>query len=89
VILTVQGEKAYPELIYRIVHQKLNEIEVKTQKSPHVLRHTFATHLSNKGAPLNDIKALLGHASLASTQVYTHNSIEQLKEIFKHSHPKA
>ncbi|HUH75225.1 MAG TPA: tyrosine-type recombinase/integrase [Chitinophagales bacterium] len=89
VILTVRGEKAYPELIYRIVHQKLKEIEIKTQKSPHVLRHTFATHLSNKGAPLNDIKALLGHASLASTQVYTHNSIEQLKEIFKHSHPKA
>ena len=89
VILTVQGKKAYPELIYRIVHQKLKELEIKTQKSPHVLRHTFATHLSNKGAPLNDIKALLGHASLASTQVYTHNSIEQLKEIFKHSHPKA
>lgn len=89
VILTVHGEKAYPELIYRIVHQKLKDIEIKTQKSPHVLRHTFATHLSNKGAPLNDIKALLGHASLASTQVYTHNSIEQLKKIFKHSHPKA
>ncbi|MCO5234383.1 MAG: tyrosine-type recombinase/integrase [Chitinophagales bacterium] len=89
VILTDKGEMAYPILIYRIVHNRLKEAEIKTQKSPHVLRHTFATHLSNQGAPLNDIKELLGHASLASTQVYTHNSIEKLKEIFKHSHPKA
>lgn len=89
VILSDKGRKAYPEMIYRIVNQKLRAIEVKTQKSPHVLRHSFATHLSNEGAPLNDIKELLGHASLASTQVYTHNSIEQLKEIFKRSHPKA
>ncbi|MCO5231266.1 MAG: tyrosine-type recombinase/integrase [Chitinophagales bacterium] len=88
-ILSDNGGKAYPVLIYRIVHSTLKEAEVKTQKSPHVLRHTFATHLSNQGAPLNDIKELLGHASLASTQVYTHNSIEKLKEIFKHSHPKA
>lgn len=89
VILSNTGQKAYPELIYRIVNEKLREIEVKTQKSPHVLRHSFATHLSNAGAPLNDVKELLGHASLASTQVYTHNSIEKLKEIFKRSHPKA
>lgn len=89
VILSNKGADAYPELIYRIVHEKLKEIDVKTQKSPHVLRHSFATHMSNEGAPLNDIKELLGHASLASTQVYTHNSIEKLKEIFKHSHPKA
>lgn len=89
VVLSNKGQKAYPELIYRIVHKELKEIDVKTQKSPHVLRHSFATHLSNQGAPLNDIKELLGHASLASTQVYTHNSIEKLKEIFKHSHPKA
>lgn len=89
VILTHQGQQAYPELIYRIVRKKLEEVQVKTQKSPHVLRHSFATHMSNEGAPLNDIKELLGHASLASTQVYTHNSIEQLKEIFKRSHPKA
>lgn len=89
VILSNKGGNAYPEMVYRIVNQKLREIEVKTQKSPHVLRHSFATHLSNEGAPLNDIKELLGHASLASTQVYTHNSIEQLKEIFKRSHPKA
>lgn len=89
VILSNKGGNAYPEMVYRIVNQKLRVIEVKTQKSPHVLRHSFATHLSNEGAPLNDIKELLGHASLASTQVYTHNSIEQLKEIFKRSHPKA
>ncbi len=89
VILSNRGQKAYPELIYRIVHEELKYIDVKTQKSPHVLRHSFATHMSNEGAPLNDIKELLGHASLASTQVYTHNSIEKLKEIFKHSHPKA
>lgn len=89
VILSGKGEKAYPEMIYRIVRQKLNQVDVKTQKSPHVLRHSFATHMSNQGAPLNDVKELLGHASLASTQVYTHNSIEKLKEIFKRSHPKA
>ena len=59
------------------------------KKSPHVLRHSFATHMSNNGAKLNDIKELLGHASLASTQVYTHNTIEQLKEIYKIAHPKA
>lgn len=89
VILSGKGEKAYPEMIYRIVRRKLNQVDVKTQKSPHVLRHSFATHMSNQGAPLNDVKELLGHASLASTQVYTHNSIEKLKEIFKRSHPKA
>ena len=89
IILSNKGHQSYPEMIYRIVNKNLKMAQVKTQKSPHVLRHTFATHLSNEGAPLNDIKELLGHASLASTQVYTHNSIEKLKEIFKHSHPKA
>lgn len=89
VILTNKGEQSYPELIYRIVQQKLNEVDVKTQKSPHVLRHSFATHMTNEGAPLNDVKELLGHSSLSSTQIYTHNSIEKLKEIFKRSHPKA
>jgi len=89
VIVTNSGQKAYPELIYRIAKEKMGEISTQTQKSPHVLRHSFATHMSNNGAPLNDIKELLGHSSLASTQVYTHNSIEQLKEIFKIAHPKA
>lgn len=89
VILTNKGKQAYPGLIYRIVNNGLQSVSVKTQKSPHVLRHTFATHLLNEGAPLNDIKELLGHASLASTQIYTHNSIEKLKQVFKRSHPKA
>ncbi len=88
-ILTDKGKQAYPGLIYRIINRGLKSANVKTQKSPHVLRHSFATHLLNQGAPLNDIKELLGHASLASTQVYTHNSIEKLKEVFKRSHPKA
>ncbi|MCO5247602.1 MAG: tyrosine-type recombinase/integrase [Chitinophagales bacterium] len=89
VILTDKGVKTYPELIYRIVRENLKNGGVKIQKSPHVLRHTFATHMANNGAPLNDVKELLGHASLASTQIYTHNTIEKLKEIFKNSHPKA
>jgi len=89
VILTDKGKPAYPSLIYRIVNSGLKSVNVKTQKSPHALRHTFATHLLNEGAPLNDIKELLGHASLASTQIYTHNSIEKLKQVFKRSHPKA
>lgn len=89
VILTNKGKVAYPGLIYRIVNRELKGQGVQTQKSPHVIRHTFATHLLNEGAPLNDIKELLGHASLASTQIYTHNSIEKLKEVFKRSHPKA
>ena len=71
-----------------IVHQVLNHVTTLTRKSPHVLRHTFATHLSNNGAELNAIKELLGHASLASTQVYTHNTIDQLKKIHKLAHPK-
>lgn len=82
------GKKAYPRMIYNIVHRILAEVTTLVRKSPHVLRHTFATHLSNKGAELNAIKELLGHASLASTQVYTHNTIEKLKEIHRLAHPK-
>lgn len=89
IILTDQGKPAYPELIYRTVKKHLSLCSTQEKKSPHVLRHSFATHLSNNGAPLNDIKELLGHASLASTQVYTHNTIEQLKEVYKIAHPKA
>jgi len=82
------GKPAYPKMVYNIVHNVLKNITTITRKSPHVLRHTFATHLSNNGAELNAIKELLGHASLASTQIYTHNTIEKLKEIHKLAHPK-
>ena len=85
-----KGKKLYPKYAYNLVRSILTE-EVKTldKKSPHVLRHTFATHLMNNGANLDAVKELLGHASLASTQVYTHNTIEKLKNVYKKAHPKA
>ena len=83
------GRKLYPRYVHRAVSTYLGQVTTIDQKSPHVLRHTFATHLMNEGAELNSVKELLGHASLAATQVYTHNSIEKLKEIYKKSHPKA
>lgn len=89
VFLTDQQQQLYPNYVYRIVKKYMNFCTTSNKKSPHVLRHSFATHLSNNGAKLNDIKELMGHASLASTQVYTHNTIEQLKEIYKNAHPKA
>ena len=88
-IVNNKGEQSYPMLIYRIVSEKLQSINSLEKHSPHVLRHTFATHLLNKGAELNAVKELLGHSSLAATQVYTHNTIERLKEVFDQSHPKA
>jgi integrase/recombinase XerC len=88
-IVTSEGRPAYPKLIYRIVNKYLDLISTQQKKSPHVLRHSFATSLLNKGADLNAIKELLGHASLAATQVYTHNSVERLKTIYKQAHPKA
>lgn len=87
--ITSKGEKLYPNYVYRVVKKYLSLCSTVEKKSPHVLRHSFATHLSNNGAKLNDIKELLGHSSLASTQIYTHNTIEQLKEIYKLAHPKA
>lgn len=87
-LVTETGKPAYPKMVYNIVHKVLEHVTTITRKSPHVLRHTFATHLSNNGAELNAIKELLGHASLASTQVYTHNTIDQLKKIHKLAHPK-
>jgi integrase/recombinase XerC len=88
-IVTDRSDQAYPMFIYRTVRKYLDATTTLEKKSPHVLRHTFATHLLNKGADLNAIKDLLGHANLAATQVYTHNSLEKIKEIFKQAHPKA
>lgn len=88
-IVNNKGGQAYPMLIYRTVSKALKSVKSLEKQSPHILRHTFATHLLNKGAALNAVKELLGHASLAATQVYTHNSIDRLKEVFNQSHPKA
>jgi len=87
--VTNKGADAYPKLIYEIVQRYLSFISTQDKKSPHVLRHSYATSLLNRGADLNAIKELLGHASLAATQVYTHNSVERLKSIYKQAHPKA
>lgn len=85
------GQRLYPKYVYLTVRKYLTEHQITTlkKKSPHILRHTFATHLANNGADLNAIKELLGHSSLAATQVYTHNTIEQLKKVYKQAHPKA
>lgn len=88
-IVTDTGNAPYPKLIYRIVQKYLGYITTQNKKSPHILRHTFATTLLNNGADLNAIKELLGHANLSATQVYTHNSVERLKLIYKQAHPKA
>lgn len=84
-----KGEAAYPKLIYRIVHSNLEKVCSISQKSPHVIRHTFATHLLNRGADLGAIKELLGHANLSATQIYTHNDISSLSKVYKRSHPRA
>ena len=89
IIITDRGKKAYSVFIYRVVTKHLGASGMKGRKSPHVLRHTFATHMLNEGADLNAIKELLGHASLAATQVYTHVSVEKLKSIYKLAHPRA
>ncbi len=87
--LTTRGKKLYPKLVYLIVKNNLSLVSSIEQKSPHVLRHSFATHLSNNGAELNAIKELLGHSNLSATQIYTHNSIDRLKTIYQNAHPKA
>ncbi|MBA4198352.1 MAG: integrase [Chitinophaga sp.] len=88
VFVTISGKLLNPRKVYSFINHRLKHVTV-AKKSPHVLRHTFATHLMNNGADLNAVKELLGHSSLAATQVYTHNSIEKLKEVFKKAHPKA
>jgi integrase/recombinase XerC len=88
VMLTDRGEVLYPKFVYNKVKQYLSVVTTAKKRSPHVLRHSFATHLSNNGAELNAIKDLLGHSSLASTQVYTHTSIENLKKVYEMAHPK-
>lgn len=87
--ITEKGRKMYPKLVYRIVNKYLGNVTTMDKKSPHVLRHTFATHMLNNGADINAIKELLGHANLSATQIYTHNSVEKLKNIYKQAHPRA
>ncbi|MFK7747355.1 MAG: tyrosine-type recombinase/integrase [Kordia sp.] len=86
--LTAKGNKIYPNLVYRLINDYFSIASTKVKKSPHILRHTFATHLLNQGADLNAVKELLGHASLASTQVYTHNSLAELKNVYAKAHPR-
>jgi len=88
-IVLNNGKKSYDGFIYNTVKKYLKLVTTIDKKSPHVLRHSFATHLSNEGANLNAIKELLGHSSLAATQIYTHNTIEKLKKAFKQAHPRA
>ena len=88
-LCTNKGEKLYEKFVYRLVNTYLGKVTSLKKKSPHVLRHTFATHMLNAGADLNAIKELLGHSSLAATQVYTHNNIEKLKQIYNQTHPKS
>ena len=85
----LEGKKVYAKLVYRVVKKYIAKISSINKKSPHILRHTFATHMLNNGADINAIKELLGHASLSATQVYTHNTIEKLKSVYKNAHPRA
>jgi len=87
-LLSKKGVKLYETLVYRIINNYFSKASQKVKRSPHILRHSFATHLLNEGADLNAVKELLGHSSLASTQVYTHNSIARLKEVYQNTHPR-
>ena len=88
-LLKNDGQRLYPKFVYLIVKKYLGQVTSLAYRGPHSLRHSFATHLCDEGADLSAIKNLMGHASLASTEVYLHNSIEQLKEVYKKAHPKA
>lgn len=83
------GTPLYPQMVYRMVHQRLAEVGTLNKNSPHVLRHTFATTLLNRGAELNAVKELLGHSSLSATEVYTHTTFAELKKVYKQAHPRA
>ena len=87
-LVTENGKPVYEKLIYRVVNSNLAKVTLLEKKSPHVLRHTYATHLLNKGADLNAVKELLGHVNLAATQIYTHTSFERLHDIYKQAHPR-
>lgn len=86
--ITSKGNKIYETLVYRVINNYFSKVSSKLKKSPHILRHSFATHLLNEGADLNSVKELLGHSSLASTQVYTHNSLDQIKKVYNEAHPR-
>lgn len=87
--ITDKGNKLYDKYVYNIVHKYLSMVTTIDRKSPHILRHTFATHMLNHGADLNSIKELLGHANLSATQIYTHNTFEKLRKVYKQAHPRA
>ena len=88
-LVNKKGKKLYPTYVYNVAKKYLTLVTTIDKKSPHIFRHTFATHLTNNGADLNAVKELLGHSSLAATQIYTHNTIEKLKDVYKNAHPKA
>lgn len=87
--VTRKGEQIYPTLVYRIINEYFGKVSLKVKKSPHIVRHSFATHLLNEGADLNSVKELLGHSSLASTQVYTHSNLKDLKLMYNRAHPRS
>ena len=87
-LITKKGIKIYETLVYRVINLYFSKVSTKAKKSPHILRHAFATQLLNNGASLNSVKELLGHSSLAATQVYTHNSLEQIKKVYNKAHPR-
>ena len=88
-ITTSKGKKSYPKLIYNIVHAQLSTVSTVKKRSPHILRHSFATHLANQGAELNAIKEIMGHANLSATEIYMHNSIDRLRSVYQDAHPKS